>query len=292
MSRRTDVEHAPQVNVMNGTESARPGADLATVESEVTVGRTPPAMPGAWAKFVAANKRVSHEFFQPRLYPVSHITGLDWWFRNHVPLKAQRGTLLEFGSGRNFPVSRMLGPSFQKTMATDVEDVAASDWPEGIEFRRCSPAELPFDSAQFDAVVIRSVLEHVEDPTATFREIARVTRPGGRVFMNLPNKWDYVSVIARLSGRFKSLVLHRLTQAQWEDFPVFYRCNTASALRRSLEGTGLSVEFFRPWPSEPAYLKFFVPLYLAGAVYQFAISVLGLDALQPSFVAILRRDDR
>ena len=46
----------------------------------------------------------------------------------------------------------------------------------------------------FDCVVIRSVMEHVEHPERTFAELARVTKPGGYVLMNLPNKWDYVSV--------------------------------------------------------------------------------------------------
>jgi len=245
---------------------------------------------GVWQRFVAANKRICHNVLQPRLYAMSHITALMWWFSHHVPRQTRPGALLEFGSGSEFPLSRLLGQHFARQFATYIEAPPPSTIPDGVDFRICVPGKpLPFETGSIDAVVIRSVLEHVSDPRATFREIDRVLAPGGRVFLNLPNKWDYVSVLARLMGPFKSAVLQGLTRPSWEDFPVFYRCNTKRALRRALSGTGLQLDLFRPWPSEPSYLKFFVPFYVAGAVYQFVISVVGLDLLQPAFIAILRK---
>src|SRR6185503_684389 len=40
---------------------------------------------------------------------------------------------------------------------------------------------LPFENAAFDVVVSRSAVHHFPDPTAAFREMARVVRAGGRV---------------------------------------------------------------------------------------------------------------
>lgn len=40
----------------------------------------------------------------------------------------------------------------------------------------------------FDIVICCHVVEHVEDPRALFREIARVLRPGGRAFVSCPNR--------------------------------------------------------------------------------------------------------
>jgi SAM-dependent methyltransferase len=45
---------------------------------------------------------------------------------------------------------------------------------------------LPFRNASFDAVICSEVMEHVHDYTAAARELARVTRPGGRVAVTIP----------------------------------------------------------------------------------------------------------
>src|ERR1043165_4136213 len=42
----------------------------------------------------------------------------------------------------------------------------------------------PFAAGRFDAVLCSQVLEHVPDPLATLREIARVLKPGGRVLLS------------------------------------------------------------------------------------------------------------
>jgi SAM-dependent methyltransferase len=56
------------------------------------------------------------------------------------------------------------------------------------EVRRGALPELPFESAGFDAVVANFVLNHVGEPAAAVRELARVTRPGGRVAVTI---WPY-----------------------------------------------------------------------------------------------------
>lgn len=45
---------------------------------------------------------------------------------------------------------------------------------------------LPFKDGVFDAVISIAVLEHVKDPFACAREIARVLKPGGELLCNVP----------------------------------------------------------------------------------------------------------
>jgi SAM-dependent methyltransferase len=51
---------------------------------------------------------------------------------------------------------------------------------------------LPFDDASFDGVVLKDLLEHVDDPVAVVTEVLRVLRPGGRVFASSPDAQRWV----------------------------------------------------------------------------------------------------
>jgi len=46
---------------------------------------------------------------------------------------------------------------------------------------------LPFTDGAFDAVAVVDMLEHVPDDAAFVRELARITRPGGRLVVNTPH---------------------------------------------------------------------------------------------------------
>ena len=46
---------------------------------------------------------------------------------------------------------------------------------------------LPFPDASFDRVAVVDMLEHVPDEAAFARELARVTKPGGRLVVNTPH---------------------------------------------------------------------------------------------------------
>ena len=53
-------------------------------------------------------------------------------------------------------------------------------------------ASLPFTDESFDAVVMKDVLEHVEDPVRLVREAHRVLRPGGLLFASSPDAQRWV----------------------------------------------------------------------------------------------------
>ena len=46
---------------------------------------------------------------------------------------------------------------------------------------------LPFRDAAFDAVAVVDMLEHVPDEAAFVAELARITKPGGRLVVNTPH---------------------------------------------------------------------------------------------------------
>ena len=59
-----------------------------------------------------------------------------------------------------------------------------------------------FPDETFDAIFVWNCFEMLPDPTGTLKEIFRILRPGGKLFITIPNG-DFIKVIERLL-RFKS----------------------------------------------------------------------------------------
>jgi SAM-dependent methyltransferase len=66
-----------------------------------------------------------------------------------------------------------------------------------------SPAEkLPFADQSFDLVHANHVFEHLADPLAAAQEVYRVLKPGGVVFIEVPNQFDNIQFFRyRLIGK-------------------------------------------------------------------------------------------
>jgi SAM-dependent methyltransferase len=85
-----------------------------------------------------------------------------------------------------------------------------------------SADDLPLDAESFDCVICTEVLEHCPEPLKALGEIARVLKPGGRVFLTTPFLWP----------------LHEM--------PHDYYRYTPSGLAQLAETTGLLVKSIHP----------------------------------------------
>jgi len=201
--------------------------------------------------------------------------------------------LLDAGCGRYMKFCQDFS-SVAQVVGIDLEGVLETD-NQSAPFGVCGDlSRLPFPSAYFDMVISRSVIEHLEDPLAVFREFHRVLRPNGKVVVITPNKYDYVSVIAAMTPhRFHQSLVSKIFRVPEDDvYPTLYRANTLSSIRKALTTAGLAQRELGTINHYPAYLMFSPLLFRVGVLYERITSARALQFLRSSILCVFEKPGR
>lgn len=159
----------------------------------------------SWPNFdtitTGAQYRVLHRLCQDWIPPGGRV--LDWGAGNgHASIYLSRAGFTATGySLEAFSYQDLLGSSAYRFVAADPN----------------APASLPFDDAEFDAVLSVGVLEHVRETggteSASLRQILRVLRPGGvMICIHFPNAGSWIEAFARLRGVWRHT--HRCSRSE------------------------------------------------------------------------------
>ncbi len=216
----------------------------------------------------------------------------DDLYRSAIRRHLQPGQrLLDAGCGRYLKFCREFS-TIARVTGIDIEPVLETHnatAPFGV---RGDIGTLPFPSTHFDMIISRSVVEHLEDPDQVFREFYRVLRPGGKVVLITPNKYDYVSLIAAFTPYWVHRTLvSRIFQVPADDvFPTLYRANTISSLRKALLAAGFESVELEAINHHPAYLSFSPVLYRLGILYERLTLNKHLAALRGSLLCIFQKN--
>jgi SAM-dependent methyltransferase len=117
----------------------------------------------------------------------------------------ERGRVLEVGCGAG-RFLRAVGAARPALALTGI-DVSRSalatlaSLAPGIETRLATSPALPARDAEFDAVLLLDVLEHLDDPAGMLAEIRRVLVPGGVLHAHVPCEGDPRSLWRWLPGQ-------------------------------------------------------------------------------------------
>lgn len=198
--------------------------------------------------------------------------------------------LLDAGCGRYLEFSRELGADVT-AVGVDLETTLETrnvQSPYGV---RANLEHLPFPADYFDIVISRSVIEHLEQPLHVFREFQRVLKPGGKVILSTPNKYDYVSVFASLTPyRWHRYIVSRIVGVSEDDvFPTFYRANTLRRITEVLNAAGLQKLELRAINHYPVYLMFSPILFRLGVLYERVTSADRLQNFRGTLLAVFQK---
>jgi SAM-dependent methyltransferase len=159
----------------------------------------------------------------------------------------------------------------------------------------CDIGRLPFASEAFDVVTLNYVAEHLKESQATFVELARVLRPGGRLVVVTPHALGYFVRLARLGRRLlpeslvRKFILLREFRSPEDIFPTFYHANTRDDLLRQMEGAGLTEESFQML-KDPAIFNFIAPLAASELLVVRLLALLGFRKLaEGTMIGVYRR---
>jgi SAM-dependent methyltransferase len=105
----------------------------------------------------------------------------------HLPTPGPAARLVDIGCGSGHFVRIAASLGYQaEGLEFDQQAVAAAQ-AQGIAVAQGALPDTWLDSAAFEAVTLSQVIEHLHDPLAALRDIARILKPGGFFWLATPN---------------------------------------------------------------------------------------------------------
>lgn len=176
------------------------------------------------------------------------------------------GRLLDYACGHG-KMSLALESIFDELVGVDISTTALdqakgitnelAENPDKIHFEPVpEDGKLPFQEKSFDAAVAACCLEHVIDPFFSLRQIHRVLKDGGKLFVALPNLGFLYFRLQLFIGKLPATAWGPGTMVDWERLgwdSGHLHCFTRKTIEQLLKHTG-----FQPikWSGDGRFAKY------------------------------------
>ena len=154
--------------------------------------------------------------------------------------------------------------------------------------------ELPLERESVDLAASKFLLEHLDSPGRFFERAFGILRPGGSLLLMTPNVLYYPYsinfVLSRtMSQERRMRLVERVTGRPLEDvFPVLYRCNTPSRVKRGLMQAGFDLVHLHTY-TDLMVSAVNRPLGAIAVAYEKGVNILGLRGVRGFIVAEARK---
>lgn len=119
-------------------------------------------------------------------------------------LKIAKGTFLDIGAGKGevLKVAREAGWEVTGIETSSTFAAHAARY-SGARIIRDPLEQCAFENNSYDVVVLGAVLEHLYNPDEVIKEIARILKPGGALFIDVPNEKGLYFLAGNLYQRIR-----------------------------------------------------------------------------------------
>jgi ubiquinone/menaquinone biosynthesis C-methylase UbiE len=98
--------------------------------------------------------------------------------------------------------------------------------------------QMPFPNDFFDAIISIAMLEHVVEPDSILDEMLRVIKPGGYVFLAIPNADYYPQIVYGILGKLKRMLWRRGKTATRSERTVYEHFYSPNEVKQLVERNG------------------------------------------------------
>jgi SAM-dependent methyltransferase len=173
-----------------------------------------------------------------QLYDFDNHLVLEAYTRRILSLVGRCERLLEYGIGHGVTVAALHAMAANHDVV-DASPAVIAHFRQRFPDLRVRVLESYFENLPaepvYDVIVMGFVLEHVEDPVAVLRGARRMLRPGGTLFVAVPN----AAVLNRRIGKMAGLLADLTELSDHDRLLGHRRYYTVDTLRADLAAAGL-----------------------------------------------------